>query len=66
MNVLLRKNCLGSARARWRDGSPARERNILFLFPRPSSLMGSSLHRLSLHINVMRTKGPKQLVHDAL
>ena len=26
--------------------------------------MDSSLHRLSLHINVMRTKGLKQLVHE--
>lgn len=65
MNVLLRKNCVGARARDGRAGQLEREKHS-FLFPRPSSLMGSSLHRLSLHINVMRTKGPKQLVHDAL
>ena len=56
---LLRKNCV-RARARW---EPSRE-TFFFFFPASQFSMDSSLHRLSLHINVMRTKGLKQLVHE--
>jgi len=53
--------CVKIVRARARP----REKHSFFV-PASQFSVGSSLHWLSLHINVMRTKGPKQLVHDAI